>query len=175
MYGERAREPNILNSSLSSKFFSNLREAKAEALPETQELPPPPSVNKLNEIKRRETNAAVALMQEQLKAMGILNKTSVRLKKQNTTSTDDADPATVTTDNVVAYDSRSESEDEGISLPLSPAMEASEVPKPNAADLQSECIEDIKSDEEDIKIESRESADADLFEKTVACRKATRY
>lgn len=85
MLSNEANSANLLSSSLSSKFFSNLREAKAEAkVTDALELPPPPPAVNVIESKRRQTNAAVALMQEQLKAMGILDKTSIRLKRYAT-------------------------------------------------------------------------------------------
>lgn len=78
MSGDRPENNNILKSSLSSKFFTNLKLGKAEEPALLPPVPPNPS-----ESKRRETSAAVALMQEQLKAMGILDRTSIHLRRRS--------------------------------------------------------------------------------------------
>lgn len=101
------------------------REAKTDAKsPLYQEqLPPPPlpveassSSHSFIETRRIvETDAAVALMHEQLKAMGILNKTSIRIRRRGSggndskLSADDFEEPTVVQDD---SDTVSESEEE---------------------------------------------------------------
>lgn len=70
-----SRDEDPLNKSISSAFFHHIKTGPPPVETPAQAVSGPPSDGQALEVKRRETAAAVGLMKERLKAMGILGST----------------------------------------------------------------------------------------------------
>ena len=171
LYGDGIREHDILSTSLSSQFFKKVKEAKAAdkfTEDEMVKLPPPPPSVSIMENKRRETNAAVALMQERLQAMGILDKTSIHVRRRGEQKTDES---------IVADDLESSvSESSDVLEEKETDLAISDATNPKSANISASS--DHKSDADGRSTDvhrNLESLDDELVEKMEDCRTATRY
>ena len=161
------QEPSALNSSLSSQFFNRIKEEKITASLSPEETPPPPPpIVSVMENKRRETNAAVALMQEKLQAMGILNKTSIRLGRKSEKKTDES----LAADELGS--SASDASDVIEEKEIEPSTRRSPPKTVQIFEEKSDSKDEI--DEPSVNISGSKNINNEIIEKMDQCRTATR-
>lgn len=160
-------QPSALNSSLSSQFFNRIKEEKiAASLSPEETPPPPPPIVSVMENKRRETNAAVALMQEKLQAMGILNKTSIRLGRKSEKKTDESLAAEE------LGSSASDTSDVIEEKAIEPSTRRSPPKTVHTFEEKSDSKDEI--DEPSVNISGSKNINNEIIEKMDQCRFATR-
>ena len=119
------------------------------------------------ENKRRETNAAVALMQERLQAMGILDKTSLQMRRKAEKKTEESAAA----DDVES----SASEDSDVGEEKETDISNFDDPQPKGVNIS--VSSDHKSDADGPAVDINRNLEAlhdELAEKMDDCRTATR-
>lgn len=117
------------------------------------------------ENKRRETNAAVALMQERLQAMGILDKTSIHVRRK------------IKTDDSAIIDDVESSTSENTDVFEEKEADISNMETTHPTRIDASVSSDQNSDAEssdDFTDRNLKSFEAELVEKMNDCRAATR-